>query len=128
MVLRRCGVWLHDFFCDAFVFISVTRFGALVLFLMVALVVRVALRLSGVLLRVALKHRGSVAAGLGCGLWPADSVDCGDCGLAGSAVRGQGGGGSPLALLPRRPLPHGAEKLPAQPQLPLTAARHGSPI
>ena len=93
MVLRRCGVWLHDFFCDSFVFISITRFGALVLFLMVALVVRVALRLSGVLLRVALKHRGSVAAGLGCGLWPADSVDCGDCGLAGSAVRGQGGGG-----------------------------------
>ena len=80
------------FFCDSFVFISITRFGALVLFLMVALVVRVALRLSGVLLRVALKHRGSVAAGLGCGLWPADSVVCGDCGLAGSAVRGQGGG------------------------------------
>ncbi len=92
MVLRRCGVWLHDFFCDSFVFISITRFGALVLFLMVALVVRVALRLSGVLLRVALKHRGSVAAGLGCGLWPANSVDCGDCGLAGSTVRGQGGG------------------------------------
>ena len=39
-----------------------------------------ALRLSGVLLRVALKHRGSVAAGLCCGLWPADSVGCGDCG------------------------------------------------
>ena len=91
MVLRRCGVWLHDFFCDSFVFISVTRFGALVLFLMVALVVRVALRLSGVLLRVALKHRGSVAAGLRCGLWPADSVGCGDCGLAASVVGGTRG-------------------------------------
>ena len=116
------------FFLFRFCLFLLRAFGAFVLFLMVALVVRVALRLSGVLLRVALKHRGSVAAGLGCGLWPADSVDCGDCGLAGSAVGGQGGGGSPLTLLPRRPLPHGAEKLPAQLQLPLAAARRGSPI
>ena len=112
MVLRRCGVWLHDFFCDAFVFISVTRFGALVLFLMVALVVRVALRLSGVLLRVTLKHRGSVAAGSRCGLWPADSVGCGDCGLAGlSRWRHQGVVGWHFCLadrshtVPRNPSP-----------------------
>jgi hypothetical protein len=31
MVRRRCGVWLHDFFYS-FLFVSVTRFGALVLF------------------------------------------------------------------------------------------------
>jgi len=44
----------------------------------------VALRLSGVLLRVALKHRGSVAAGLRCGLWPSDSVGCGESGDCGA--------------------------------------------
>jgi hypothetical protein len=47
-----------------------------------------------VLLRVALKHRGSVAAGLRCGLWPADSVGCGDCGLAASVFGGTRGGSS----------------------------------
>ena len=72
----------------------------------------VALRLSGVLLRVALKHRGSVAAGSRCGLWPADSVGCGDCGLAGlSRWRHQGVVGWHFCLadrshtVPRNPSP-----------------------
>ena len=102
------------FFTYLFYFVSLPL---LLCLFCVALVGGAALRLSGVLLRVALKHRGSVAAGLRCGLWPSDSVGCGVCGLADCAVRGQGGGRW-LALLPRRPLPHGAKKLPAQPQLP----------
>ena len=86
MVLRWCGVWLHTiFFSYLFYFVSLPL---LLCLFCVALVGGAALRLSGVLLRVALKHRGSVAAGLRCGLWPSDSVGCGDCGLADSAVRG----------------------------------------
>ena len=72
----------------------------------------VSLRLSGVLLRVALKHRGSVAAGSCCGLWPADSVGRGDCGLAGlSRWRHQGVVGWHFCLadrshtVPRNPSP-----------------------
>ncbi len=88
-----CAIFFF-FFHSLFLFVSFTiftRFGAPVLYFCVALVVGVALRLSGVLLRVALKHRGSVAAGSRCGLWPADSVGCGDCGLAASVVGGTRG-------------------------------------
>ena len=67
-----------------------------------------------VLLRVALKHRGSVAAGLRCGLWPADSVGCGAVGWLPQSLEAPGGGRR-LALLPLRPLPHGAEKPAASP-------------
>ena len=114
---RQYGVWLHDFFflfpCSCLILLRCLRALALLFCIFVLLWWwGVSLRLSGVLLRVALKHRGSVAAGSRCGLWPADSVGCGDCGLAGlSRWRHQGVVGWHFCLadrshtVPRNPSP-----------------------
>ena len=93
--MHRAGR-LNFFF---FLFLLILYF-AIAFCLLVCLLFFSIVRLGGfrgfqnVLLRVALKHRGSVAAGLRCGLWPADSVGCGDCGLAASVVGGTRGGSS----------------------------------
>jgi len=51
-------------------------------------------RLANVLLRVALKHRGSVAAGLRCGLWPATQWAVGTVGWLPQSLEAPGGGSS----------------------------------